>query len=125
MSTSDAHRVLADAAAHALPNALVEQLRRRGIPEPEREVMLVPGRRYRWDLVWEGVKVCVEVQGGTWHSGAHSRGPGQRRDAEKANGAIVAGYKPFSCTSDMIHDQTFADMLADVLTRLGVAGGQR
>jgi hypothetical protein len=70
---------------------LALQLRAVGIPF-EREVVLpeLKPRRWRWDFVIG--RLLIEVHGGTWIQGKHSRGPGQHNDAEKQNSATVAGY---------------------------------
>jgi hypothetical protein len=70
---------------------LALQLRAVGIPF-EREVVLpeLKPRRWRWDFVIG--RLLVEVQGGTWVGGKHSRGPGQQNDAEKQNSAVVSGF---------------------------------
>lgn len=85
-----------------LEDKLTLQCRLVGLPPPDREVKLIPGRRYRWDLVWQAQRVVVEIQGGTWSRGAHSRGVGQARDAEKQALATLAGYRCLSVTSDQI-----------------------
>jgi len=74
-------------------------LRAHGIPF-EREVCLVSGRKWRWDFVVEDL--AIEVQGGTWTRGGHSRGVGQQRDAQKQIAAVKAGYRPLSFTTDMV-----------------------
>lgn len=91
----------------ALENRLVAQIKAAGLPVPMREAYLIPLRLWRWDLAW-GHPQClaVEVQGGTWMPtrGAHSRGAGQRRDAEKQNAAVLAGWRCLVVTSDMVRD---------------------
>jgi hypothetical protein len=103
----------------ALEDALFWQLRVTRQPLPEREVCLIPGRRFRWDFVWREpqYRLTVEVQGGTWSKvrGAHSRGKGQARDAEKQALATLAGYRCLTVTSDQIRSGQALGWIAKAL----------
>lgn len=66
----------------------------------EREVALVPGRRWRWDFVV--ADLAIEIHGGTWMRGAHSRGAGQARDYAKSNAAVKLGYRPLAYSTEMV-----------------------
>ena len=81
----------------------------------QREVQAVAGRRYRWDF--KVGDYLVEIQGGTWSRTrtGHSTGAGIRRDAEKANAAVLAGYKVLFFTSDMVHDGTALHVITEAL----------
>ena len=70
----------------------------------EREVSVIPGRRYRWDVALLPLsrKILVEVNGGIWIKGGHSTGGGIERDAEKLNLATIAGYKTLIVTAKHI-----------------------
>ena len=70
---------------------LAFQLRAVGIAH-EREVILpeLKPRRWRWDF--KIGRLLVEVQGGTWIGGKHSRGPGYENDCEKVCSATAAGF---------------------------------
>lgn len=64
-----------------------------GWPEPVAERALIPGRRFRCDLVWESARTVVEVNGGAFIGGRHSRGMGQIKDWEKLNLLALDGWK--------------------------------
>jgi hypothetical protein len=49
-------------------------------------------RRWRWDF--RIGNVLIDIQGGTFIRGAHSRGVGQDKDFEKWNDAIRHGFRP-------------------------------
>lgn len=49
-------------------------------------------RRWRWDF--RIGNVLVDIQGGTFIRGGHSRGVGQDKDYEKWNDAVRMGYRP-------------------------------
>ena len=60
-----------------LEEMFAAQLDERGVPY-ERELMLIPGRRFRWDFVVPMAGLAIEVNGGTWMGGrgGHSSGSG-------------------------------------------------
>jgi hypothetical protein len=64
-----------------------------GLPEPTYEHAHIPGRRFRLDIAWPGVRVGIEVQGGIWLRAAHSTGAGIKRDMEKRNLGTAAGWR--------------------------------
>jgi very-short-patch-repair endonuclease len=66
-----------------------------GIPVPEREYKFHPSRKWRIDFAWPAVKLAVEIEGGAFSSGRHTRGAGFRRDIEKYNELALAGYTLF------------------------------
>ena len=71
-----------------------------GLPEPEREVQVIEGRRFKHDFCWRDKKILVEIQGAVWVKGGHSTGTGINRDAEKLNLSTLAGWKTFIFTGD-------------------------
>lgn len=85
---------MADAA-----DLLCLQLRAAGIPH-QREVMLVPGRRYRTDIVID--RLAIEVDGAVWVQGRHSRGAGIETDCEKQNLVVGQGYVPMRVTTGQV-----------------------
>lgn len=62
------------------------------IPPPERECRLVPHRRFRWDFCWRDSHTAVEIQGGVYSGGRHTRGKGYERDMEKHNLLALDGW---------------------------------
>lgn len=65
-----------------------------GLPMPEAEFAFAKhlGRRFRADFCWPPERVILEVEGGTWVQGRHSRG---EADHEKYNLAASLGYLVF------------------------------
>ena len=47
-------------------------------------------------------QVAVEVDGGTWSRGSHTRGAGYAKDAEKGNAAVLLGWRVLHFTTDQI-----------------------
>lgn len=60
--------------------------------------------RCKADFAWHAERVAVEVQGGTWINGRHSRGAGIKRDFRKANDAQLDGWVVLKFDTDMIAD---------------------
>ena len=78
----------------AVPVSRFERLLRSvGLPAPVREHRFDPVRRWRFDYAWIEHKVALEVEGGVWTGGRHTRGAGFVADIEKYNAAVVAGWR--------------------------------
>lgn len=91
------------------------QMRALGLPEPVREHRFHPVRRWRFDFAWPDRKIAVEVDGGTWSGGRHSRGGGYEKDAEKLNAAAVDGWRILRVTSAMVKDGRAIAVVDDML----------
>lgn len=63
------------------------------LPIPTKEYKFSPGRRFRFDYAWLEEKVALEVEGGVWTRGRHTRGKGFLGDMEKYNLAVCEGWK--------------------------------
>ena len=103
-----------------LTETLLYQIHVAGLLEPEREYRFAPPRRWRFDLAWEGIKLAVECDGGTWSSGRHTRGAGFAKDCEKLNAAARAGWCVLRYTSEMINDgSALNEIEAEIEVRIG------
>lgn len=60
---------------------------------PAREYRFAPPRRYRFDFCFPELKLAVEVEGGVWSGGRHTRASGFIEDCNKYNLAAVMGYR--------------------------------
>lgn len=72
-----------------------------GLPEPIPEYQFAPPRKWRFDWFWKGFcgpSVALEIEGGAWTSGRHTRGQGFLDDIEKYNEATILGYRVIRCT---------------------------
>ena len=54
-------------------------------------------RKWRFDFAWLEYKVALEVEGGIWIHGGHSRGSGQSSDHAKFNAAAILGWYVLKC----------------------------
>lgn len=66
-----------------------------GIEKPEKEYRFHPGRKWRYDFAWPSKKVAVEIEGGVWTKGRHTRGSGFLGDMAKYNEAARLGWRVF------------------------------
>lgn len=67
-----------------------------GLYQPEREYRFAPPRRWRFDWAWPvagGGGIAVEVQGGLFTRGRHSRGAALLNEHEKLNAAAALGWR--------------------------------
>lgn len=94
--------------------ALLLQLNSDGIPAPEREVRLIPGRKWQVDFYWAVRRLVVEVEGGTWQKSRHNFGQGYVNDIEKYNALTLAGYRLLRFTTDMIYSGRAIQVLGEV-----------
>lgn len=69
---------------------------------PEYEFKFHPTRKWRFDLAIPHHRIAIEIEGGTWNGGRHSRGAGFRGDCEKYNEATKMGWRVLRYTPDMI-----------------------
>jgi len=57
-----------------------------------------PKRRWRFDFAHVETKTAVEIEGGVWSGGRHTRGTGYVGDCEKYNAATREGWAVFRLT---------------------------
>ena len=60
---------------------------------PEQEYKFHPTRKWKFDFCFPLHKVAVEIEGGAWSKGRHTRGSGFVKDMEKYNAATELGWK--------------------------------
>ena len=91
-------------------DGLALQLRALGVEPPVREHPFAsPARRWRLDLAWPDRLLGVEVQGGTWTRGRHSRGAGQQADADKLSAAAILGWRVLVVTTGDVRSGVAAE----------------
>ena len=75
------------------------------LPEPETEYRFAPPRKWRFDFAWPIERVAVELDGGVYSGGRHTRGSGFVKDCEKLNAATVRGWRVLRYTTDMLQNE--------------------
>ena len=78
--------------------------------EYAREFYFHPIRKWRFDFAI-GSKVAVEIEGGIWTQGRHTRGSGFIKDCIKYNTAAAMGWKVFRFPSEMVKDGSAIEFL--------------
>ena len=73
-----------------------------GLPKPETEFRFHPERQWRFDFCWPSHQVALEVEGGAWTRGRHTRGKGFIADIEKYNEATIMGCRVLRCTPQQL-----------------------
>jgi very-short-patch-repair endonuclease len=91
------------------------QVRANNLPPPSREHKFHPTRKWRLDFAWPDQKVGVEIEGGVWTGGRHTRGAGFIRDADKHNAAQLQGWLLLRFTSDHLKDGTAMQHVKEAL----------
>ncbi len=89
-----------------LADTLLLHIRASGLPKPVREYAPLPPRKFRCDLAWPALMLCVEVSGGELMigGGRHNRAAGMANDYEKNNLLVLAGWDVLYFTGSMVRD---------------------
>lgn len=89
-----------------------QQVKDARLPEPDRDYRFHSTRKWAFDFAWPnemepgvGFKlIAVEVEGGTFIAGRHSRGKGYEEDCIKYAEALIMGWRVLRVTTDMVED---------------------
>ena len=103
-----------------LESQLALQMRAVKLPEPEHEyrfaAMATGGtgtgvrqrikasgmKDWRMDFCWPDLMLAIEVEGGGWTNGRHTRGSGFEADIKKYSEAMRLGYTVYRCDGRLI-----------------------
>ena len=96
--------------------SMLAQIQDAHFPEPVREHRFYPGRKWQFDFAWVEQKLAVEVEGGEWVRGRHTRGAGYTRDCEKYNAAVLEGWRVLRFTGGMVENGSALNTLRRVFT---------
>ena len=87
----------------------------------EREQMLIPKRRFRFDFVLIDTNLIVEVEGGVYMARSrHTSGAGFEKDCEKYNLAILHGFRVLRFTTRQVMAGDAIGMIYEILVNEGV-----
>ncbi len=82
-----------------------------GILRPEREYRFDAERQWRFDYAWPERRIALEVEGGVWTQGRHTRGKGFLEDMKKYNRAAMLGWRVVRCVPDTLTSGETIQML--------------
>lgn len=68
----------------------------------EREFRFHPKRKWRSDFHLVEKMILIEVEGGIWSNGRHTRAKGYLGDMEKYNAATALGYRIFRYSTEQV-----------------------
>ena len=72
------------------------------LPTPRRQFPFHPERKFRADFAWPEYRLLLEVQGGAFAGGRHTRGAGFQEDCERRCLAVGIGYSVLEVTPGQV-----------------------
>lgn len=94
-----------------LTKAILETL---GI-EAKPEVQFHPVRKWRFDVAIPEHMIAIEIEGGTFSNGRHTRGKGYQSDMEKYNEAVRLGWKLIRVTPQQVNSNYVINLISDLI----------
>lgn len=99
----------------AAEDNLAAEMRWLKMPQPAREHTFAKPRRWRFDFAWPDHMLAVEVEGGSWIGGAHTRGAHFASDCTKYNEAALLGWRVLRVTPEQITSGEASDWITRAL----------
>ncbi len=87
--------------------------------EFEQEFEFHPKRKWRADFHLVGKKILVEVEGGIWSGGRHTRGKGYIGDMQKYNAATMMGYQVIRFSTEQVKSGLAIQQIEKMVGDLG------
>jgi hypothetical protein len=85
------------------------------VSPPVAEYRFHPQRRWRFDFAWPEKWLALEIEGGLWVNGRHSRGSGAIADLEKYSEAAILGWRILYATPAQLRNMTALDRIQRAL----------
>ena len=80
-----------------------------------KEYKFHPERRWRFDYAVPAYKIALEVEGGVWTQGRHTRPQGFLGDIEKYNTATLMGWRVFRTTPTDLYRTATINLLKSAI----------
>lgn len=80
-----------------------------------KEYKFHPERKWRFDYCIPSHKIALEVEGGVWTSGRHTRPQGFLGDIEKYNTATLMGWRVFRTTPTELYRTATINLLKEAI----------
>lgn len=81
-----------------------------------KEFRFHPVRRWRFDYALPSHKIALEVEGGVWSGGRHTRPQGFLGDIEKYNTATLLGWRVFRTTPENLFSKETLNLLKEAIS---------
>lgn len=101
----------------------IKLLEAKGVPAPVAEHRFHPTRKWRFDWAWThpDIRLALEIEGGAFSGGRHTRGKGFLGDMAKYNAALLLGWRVLRVTPQQMAN---GEAVALVLQAFGVEAVQ-
>ena len=83
-----------------------------------KELRFFPTRRWRFDYAIPEVKIAIEVEGGVYTQGRHTRPIGFLGDMEKYNTATSLGWRLLRVTPDTLLSRATLDLIRSTVVNM-------
>lgn len=80
-----------------------------------KEYKFHPERKWRFDYAVPEYRIALEVEGGVWTSGRHTRPQGFLGDIEKYNTATLMGWRVFRTTPTELYRTATINLLKEAI----------
>lgn len=88
-----------------------------GLPVPMLEYQFHPVRGWQFDFAWPETAIALEVQGGIYSEGRHTRGAALEMEYEKLSEAAALGWRCLFTTPAKLRDLTTFRRLARAMNK--------
>lgn len=113
------YRVLKAAQEQEANDAMAWHLTQLNAPAFQREYFFAkPERQWPADFAWPEHRLIVEIDGGLWINGGHSRGRGRLRDMERDNWCVMHEWKVLRFSAEDARNGNAALIVVDYLRKL-------
>ena len=90
-----------------------------GLPWPVAEHRFHPTRKWRFDFAWPDHMLAVELEGGAWTGGRHTRPSGFVADCDKYNAAALLGWRVLRYTTSHLKNEQAVVMQIRAILQIG------
>jgi len=94
---------------------LLVRLERAGLPVPVHQFRFCPTRKWHADMAYPSAMLLIEVDGGAYTQGRHTRGKGFEEDCVKLSTAAALGYRVVRVTGTHIRSGEAVRLIAQAL----------
>jgi hypothetical protein len=108
---TEAQKQIDRAERESLKQEFLTRWRQLNGPDLQEEFEFSPTRGWRFDFAHLPSLTAIEIEGGTWSGGRHTRGKGYSEDCQKYNAAVHLNWRLFRLTSDMLTNDPVGHLL--------------